>query len=757
MSAPATGSSRVRMSLDDSLRLVHDILDEDRSFLEYLHDENVTERDRVHHALHQASVTSTTAIRPEKYINETCHELQHELEQLESELSFYDTMKRTTSSKATRGSGQHEQAHGGGSVAPRARAHPTRQPPKKKTVPAPHTPIVATSFDSMIAKLQRDYEHDKAAHLDAQARIQARVAAAHKDAMVFADMQPPAEDTQRGAQAAATANPQLDASESNMTAKHLAESHVLPDPEERHDRSRSGPNCTNGLPPTQPSNESTSRLRLASMQAIREACSTAIATEADAVLHQGQQKQLQEACDRETHDVVAATKAELGQEHHAELAHVQDEFMAKRRHELNDVLVNNERRLEREKQNVVERYQLETDLKRAALQRQLDVDRVAVLREIEQKYQADLVALEERLRHVVSDELLAKRQEVATALLQREEELLQQGRAQALAMHQANERDEVAKLQEALQLGSSLRLQQLRERLDGQRAAKLAQIERVANESLERSLEHLRNEHDADTVQLVHTTQDRLRQAHDREIDSLRQALAVDETRSLNDVTTQLRANHLKRVERIREEHDLRRADRLAQLQQTYEAEYIVRMETLQEDLNAQLTATLSERAAEHSRALQKEIDTRTQHFADVTDRLTSELHFWFQVVKHQPGTLLPKERRQDDGGEAPDAIAKLNALGITNREVNQWIHTIRSEFFDLSDQHKVLVESLRQASVVASSSKQKVAALEDALARQEAKLDKAMVDIHEKTRLCQRLYNANEQLLKQLPAASPP
>ncbi|RHY29757.1 hypothetical protein DYB32_004867 [Aphanomyces invadans] len=600
MSAPATGSSRVRMSLDDSLRLVHDILDEDRSFLEYLHDENVTERDRVHHALHQASVTSTTAIRPEKYINETCHELQHELEQLESELSFYDTMKRTTSSKATRGSGQHEQAHGGGSVAPRARAHPTRQPPKKKTVPAPHTPIVATSFDSMIAKLQRDYEHDKAAHLDAQARIQARVAAAHKDAMVLPN----------------------DAISTCLCQEEpgYPESHVLPDPEE-----------------------------VSTIQFF---------------------------------------------DYH--LVHFGLHSSATTGPEASDAVV-------------------------------------SVL-------QADLVALEERLRHVVSDELLAKRQEVATALLQREEELLQQGRAQALAMHQANERDEVAKLQEALQLGSSLRLQQvrspytrpslvfitmhrqLRERLDGQRAAKLAQIERVANESLERSLEHLRNEHDADTVQLVHTTQDRLRQ-----------------------------------VERIREEHDLRRADRLAQLQQTYEAEYIVRMETLQEDLNAQLTATLSERAAEHSRALQKEIDTRTQHFADVTDRLTSELHFWFQVVKHQPGTLLPKERRQDDGGEAPDAIAKLNALGITNREVNQWIHTIRSEFFDLSDQHKVLVESLRQASVVASSSKQKVAALEDALARQEAKLDKAMVDIHEKTRLCQRLYNANEQLLKQLPAASPP
>ncbi|RHY48775.1 hypothetical protein DYB30_011349 [Aphanomyces astaci] len=223
------------------------------------------------------------------------------------------------------------------------------------------------------------------------------------------------------------------------------------------------------------------------MQALRVACSTAIDQKAEAAVLDGRHKQaqavesvlersqirkrlavakLQEVCDRDTHDVVEATKAELGQEHQvrpirAELAAVQDEWMAKRRHELNEVLVDSERRLDREKKNVAEKFQLETDVKRAALQRELEVDRASALREIEQTFQGDLEALEDRLRHVVAEELQAKRQQVATALLVREEELLQQGRTQALAIHQANEHADVAKLQDALQMGSKLRLQQV--------------------------------------------------------------------------------------------------------------------------------------------------------------------------------------------------------------------------------------------------------------------------------------------------------
>ncbi|RQM20036.1 hypothetical protein B5M09_003676 [Aphanomyces astaci] len=222
------------------------------------------------------------------------------------------------------------------------------------------------------------------------------------------------------------------------------------------------------------------------MQALRDAYSTAIDQKAEAAVLDGRHKQaqavesvlersqirkrlavakLQEVCDRDTHDVVEATKAELGQEHHsggqAELAAVQDEWMAKRRHELNEVLVDSERRLDREKKNVAEKFQLETDVKRAALQRELELDRASALREIEQTFQGELEALEDRLRHVVAEELQAKRQQVATALLVREEELLQQGRTQALAMHQANEHADVAKLQDALQMGSKLRLQQV--------------------------------------------------------------------------------------------------------------------------------------------------------------------------------------------------------------------------------------------------------------------------------------------------------
>ncbi len=71
----------------------------------------------------------------------------------------------------------------------------------------------------------------------------------------------------------------------------------------------------------------------------------------------------------------------------SELAHVQDDWMAKRRQELNDVLVENERRLEREKHHTAEKCKLETDIKRASLERQLEVDRAEALRDIEVQFQ----------------------------------------------------------------------------------------------------------------------------------------------------------------------------------------------------------------------------------------------------------------------------------------------------------------------------------------------------------------------------------
>ncbi|RHY09312.1 hypothetical protein DYB25_009139 [Aphanomyces astaci] len=460
------------------------------------------------------------------------------------------------------------------------------------------------------------------------------------------------------------------------------------------------------------------------MQALRDACSTAIDQKAEAAVLDDRHKQaqavesvlersqirkrlavakLQEVCDRDTHDVVEATKAELGQEHQvrpirAELAAVQDEWMAKRRHELNEVLVDSERRLDREKKNVAEKFQLETDVKRAALQRELEVDRASALREIEQTFQGDLEALEDRLRHVVAEELQAKRQQVATALLVREEELLQQGRTQALAMHQANEHADVAKLQDALQMGSKLRLQQV---------------------ICKRSLEQLRNEHDGET--------------------NTHLSLMVCS------------------VQRIRDDHERQRSERLVQLQQTYEAEYLLRMEVLEDELNAKLTADMNDRAADHAHALQKQVATCKQHFADLTTRLSSEMRIFFQVSNNPTISSRSNERnRQPNESKEADVVAKLHTLGVTSRDVHKWVHELSSEYYDLCDQHEVLVESLRQASAQTSTWKQKAATNEVALTRLQAKLDKAIADVHDKTRLCQRLYKANEQLLKQLPTSPP-
>ncbi|RHY09311.1 hypothetical protein DYB25_009138 [Aphanomyces astaci] len=185
MAAPGSSTTRARLNLDDSLRLVHDILDEDQSFLEYLHDENLSERDRLHHQLQTPKAPPPPSIRPEHCINDTCHELQHDLEQIESELYFYDSMKQKPSSANATG----RTRRGSAALLTTGTARPTqstRQPgpaPKARAANAPNSTI-ATSFDSLLAKLQRDYEHDQTAHVAAQSRIQARVVAAHKGAMV---------------------------------------------------------------------------------------------------------------------------------------------------------------------------------------------------------------------------------------------------------------------------------------------------------------------------------------------------------------------------------------------------------------------------------------------------------------------------------------------------------------------------------------------------------------------------------------------
>ncbi|RLN99253.1 hypothetical protein DYB28_002151 [Aphanomyces astaci] len=185
MAAPGSSTTRARLNLDDSLRLVHDILDEDQSFLEYLHDENLSERDRLHHQLQTPKAPPPPSIRPEHCINDTCHELQHDLEQIESELYFYDSMKQKPSSANATG----RTRRGSTALLTTGTARPTqstRQPgpaPKARAANAPNSTI-ATSFDSLLAKLQRDYEHDQTAHVAAQSRIQARVVAAHKGAMV---------------------------------------------------------------------------------------------------------------------------------------------------------------------------------------------------------------------------------------------------------------------------------------------------------------------------------------------------------------------------------------------------------------------------------------------------------------------------------------------------------------------------------------------------------------------------------------------
>ncbi|KAF0684519.1 Aste57867_23518 [Aphanomyces stellatus] len=766
--------------MDDSLRLVHDILDEDRSFLDYLKDEQLSEKARLHRQLdestasigddaarrrlsstrgyNQRATSSTTPWQPAgvaSSIADTCQDLMHELDQVESEISFYD------------------------SVARRDPVPPTANPPQphhRRSTSSSNATITATaaSFEAMLAKLQHDFDRDKTmTHPFAtQAHIQSRVATKSiKVPSVVHNIIP--STSSKKAHPSATAQPSQ--YKVGTLPHHPSQATLMDkdDPDWSHLAAAPAKAPPSHYPSTEPATTLNRRHRTESMQQVREASSAEIdniqgpavdksidGTHPLDVLNRQYPEavavELKDTVDRETHGVIEATKTSLSDEQQAVLGRLRDEHMAMRRREMNEILVQHEHKLEREKQSTLERCEMEAALKRAALQRQLDVDRATTLREIETKYQDDLVALDERMRQVVADELQHRREQVAARLLQREEELLREGREKAVALHQANESQDVEKLERALQMGSTLRLQQLRDRLESQRLAKLREMEATANVALERELELVRCSHDADLVGHVHAAQDRLRAKHEFEVDALRKALAVDETRALNDVTEQLRQNHLKRVQRIRDDHERESHERMVQLQQTYEAEYLHRMDELHMELEAKATAQVAQAADTHARHLQAKVADRVAFFEDVAQRLQTELRFLLQPSSSTQPRVTTESDEEANRRRLPESLRQLERVSPTSRQVNQWIQSLTLAFVELSEQHSLLLESLRQGGLQTSSWKQKYMTQVSHASELEARLDQATRDVAEKERLCRRLYKANEGLLKQLPSTPP-
>ncbi|CAK4068572.1 unnamed protein product [Aphanomyces euteiches] len=700
--------------MEDSLRLVHSILDEDRSFLDFLKDEKRIERERLHRQLSQS-----THVHPETIINDTCHDLMDELEQVESELSFYESL-------------QHEPDP----------THPiSMREASRRSLTQPKTSTSSNDFSAR--------------------RIQETTSSSPGDPIVTRKMtqQRHLEDTVRPATQVDSPWARLPAGlPKNPSSSKLLDQSTMPksltlsqtrrrsaesSAQDRRETTDSKIAFTRATAPSDPLKQTPAPLEYAA--------STSGKMPEDDNRH----------AHIPTHPTQRLSLSSLGQEPldrsngqreiAQALAAVEETSKAQQKKELNDVLMQNEQRLEREKRHIVDKYAMETQVKKGALERQLELDRVCAIREMEEKFASDLQGLEERMKQAVADELDHRRDRLAMTLLQRQEEILQHQRKAVLETHEAKEREEMAKLEQALQSGATLRLQQLRDRLASQRQAKLNEMERAAQVSLERELELLRCQHDTELLAKVHETQDRLRQQHEAEVDSLRKALAVDETKALNDVTEQLRQNHMKRIQRIRDEHEAQRHERLVQLQQTYEAEYLQRMDALHSKLNSNLQDELASLVDELKKASQKALDDRTTFFAEIGSRLKTELQYMLTMSK--PKRIKQHERNADSAESyESEALTQLQSLRVTSRQVNQWIHALTQEFVDLSEQSAVLLESVGKMQAQLGSWKQKCLVETELNGQQRAKLDGLQREMREKDQLCRRLYLANEELLKQRP-----
>ncbi|KAG9410842.1 hypothetical protein AC1031_018864 [Aphanomyces cochlioides] len=691
--------------MEDSLRLVHSILDEDRSFLDFLKDEKRTERERLHRQLSQS-----THVHPETIINDTCHNLMDELELVESELSFYESL-------------QHEPDP----------THPIsmREAPRRSlTQPKTSTSSNDISAPIVTSKMTQQRHREDTVRPATQvdppwARLPAALPKKPSSSKLLDQSTMPKSLTL------------------GQTRRRCAESSA-------QDRRETAPTdskiaFTRATAPSDPLKQTPAPLEYAA------STSGKMPEDDDRHAHiptHPTQRLSMSSLDQEPLD------RSNGQREIAEaLAAVEETCKAQQQKELNDVLMQNELRLEREKRHIVDKYAMETQVKKGALERQLELDRVCAIREMEEKFASDLQGLEERMKQAVADELDHRRDRMAMTLLQRQEEILQHQRKAVMETHEVKEREEMAKLEQALQSGATLRIQQLRDRLASQRQAKLNEMERAAQVSLERELELLRCQHDADMLTQVHETQDRLRQQHEAQVDSLRKALAVDETKSLNDVTEQLRQNHMKRIQRIRDEHEAQRHERLVQLQQTYEAEYLQRMDALHSKLDSNLENELASLVDELKKANQKALDDRTTFFAEIGNRLKTELHYMLTMPK--PKRIKQNERKADDDSAESyesEALTQLQSLRVTSRQVNQWIHALTQEFVDLSEQNAVLLESVGKMQAQLGSWKQKCLVETELNDQQRAKLDVLQREMREKDQLCRRLYLANEELLKQRP-----
>ncbi|EQC31074.1 hypothetical protein SDRG_11260 [Saprolegnia diclina VS20] len=426
--------------------------------------------------------------------------------------------------------------------------------------------------------------------------------------------------------------------------------------------------------------------------------------------------------DAETAELVDTTKKQLSHDNQALLARIRQDLLSQRQRELNDILLRNEHQMELEKQSLVDKLCVESKLRRAALQAELDEERTRVIHAIEAAHHTEEAKVEDEARAALARELQAEREISASKLLASREASLAKVRAETLERHDRVMREELDKLEDALSMGSKLRLDQLQQQLTRQAQAKLCDVEARAKVALEKELETLSSGHATQLTTKVHAMQSHLAEQHRIEVARLQHKLSIDETRVLNDVTLQMHDIHTTNLRDLEARHRDESARRCQELQVAYEKEFAARLATV----TASLEADLAQRTEVYVRAQRAEVATAlesaTARFHQRLDRLLRELRL--VAGKVPPSTRLHTVQ--------------------TLADVATWVDAVASEVADVAGQQAGLLDALEKLA------KQLVAARREK-SDLEAEVQRAIKQLDEKDRACQQLYLANESLLQRL------
>ncbi len=106
--------------------------------------------------------------------------------------------------------------------------------------------------------------------------------------------------------------------------------------------------------------------------------------------------------------------------------------------------------------------------------------------------------------------MLSRKELLAQAILSQHESELNQARKAAIETHRDEEAKELEKLKQALEMGSTLRLQQMRDSLRSQQEAALQDMEQQSQVALNRELDRIRQEHDIAAAADMRTLRARL-------------------------------------------------------------------------------------------------------------------------------------------------------------------------------------------------------------------------------------------------------